>query len=200
MNTSQGGSASPNWLCHPNRSSEWGMRDSKWGPGLNSSAWPNITELSCLWIDAMQLFCWMHLVGNSHGCFKTGCNMLLGGCIPNVLSGFFHLPFPQAALTFAGHKFKPRWENSSLYIHPSPGGTVIERCGSSLLHALHGWKMLGCKCSLLVARDPWGLWGDASWKFILEAPDVFQHQDERRQGPLTSEKDTEAPQLLSVVS
>lgn len=57
--------------------------------------------------------------------------MLLGGCIPDVLAGFFHLPFPWAAVTFAGHKFEPRWENLSLKIHPSLAGMVIKERGSA---------------------------------------------------------------------
>jgi len=72
--------------------------------------------------------------------------------------------------------------------------------GSCLPYALRGWKMLGCKTIMLVAEDPRGLWGDASWKRILEAADESQHQVGRHQGPLTSGKDTQAPQLLSVVS
>lgn len=60
--------------------------------------------------------------------------------------------------------------------------------------------MLGLQMQSLVAGDPQGLRGDASWKLILEAPAVSQHQDERRQGPLTSGTDMEAPQLLSIAS
>lgn len=68
----------------------------------------------------------MHLVGRTRGCSKATCYVLLGGCVPSVLAGIFHVPFPWAALTFAEvGEFTAI--NSSL-----PGSTVIEQCGSSL--------------------------------------------------------------------
>jgi len=82
----------------------------------------------------------MHVAGSACSLFKASCNVLLGGCIPDVLAGLFPLPFPQAVFTFSEHKFKPRWQKSILaweawWLLPAVRSAWMEDAGLQNHHA-----------------------------------------------------------------